>query len=154
VRLCVATCASDVSPLGCLAAMRDVATALIAVLYPLSYVIILLATCILIFAIVGMGMYGGKMHACSNPVADNPFGKAHCAGIYVVGAVEAKAAYQQGLTPPETVHVGYLVANTWAPPRYNFDSVSDSMVSLNIPCLPSPLKRPGSASCLLLPPAA
>lgn len=128
-------------------------TALIAVLYPLSYIIILLATCILIFAIAGMGMYGGKMHACSNPVADNPFGKVQCAGVYVVGAMEAQAAYRQGLAPPNTVHVGYLLPNTWAPPRYNFDSVSDSMVSSASRRLLFPLKRPDfiSHSSLLAP---
>lgn len=110
--------------------MRDVVNALMAVLFPLSYVLILLTTCIFIFSIMAMGLFGGKLHACSSPVADYPLGKAHCAGVYIVGdgAAEAHSSYRQGAVLAQTVHWGFLAPSAWAPPRYNFDSVAESMV--------------------------
>ena len=74
--------------------MRDVVNALIAVFIPLSYVLMFLAVLILAFSIIAVGVFGGKLSKCSNPIADFPLGKAQCAGMYVLGAVETAAGRQ------------------------------------------------------------
>ena len=106
--------------------MRDVVNALIAVFIPLSYVLMFLAVLILAFSIIAVGVFGGKLSKCSNPIADFPLGKAQCAGMYVLGAVETAAGRQL-----ESVHSGFVVPNVWAPPRENFDSVGSAFLTLS-----------------------
>jgi hypothetical protein len=59
-------------------------------------------------------------------------GKAECAGSYVLGAAEVTAARESGETVAisDSVHVGFLVPNAWAPPRDNFDSVPTAIMTL------------------------
>ena len=113
-------------------AMRDVVNALIAVMHPMSYILVLLCTLVLASSIVAVGAFGGRLHACSNPVAAYPLGKRECSGFYVLGSVEAAAARAEGksLAPAGTVHTAFAVPNAWIPPRDNFDSLSDAFQTL------------------------
>ena len=52
--------------------MREVCSALVAVMIPLSYVLAFLFTFILAFSILAVGLFGGKLSSCSNPVANYP----------------------------------------------------------------------------------
>ena len=114
--------------------MRDVVNALIAVIIPLSYVLVFLSTCILAFSIVAVGVFGGKLNSCSNPVALYPLGKAECAGVFILGSVKTASFGRPSFgvaQERQTVHVGFPVPNAWAPPRNNFDSIATSFVTLS-----------------------
>jgi hypothetical protein len=60
--------------------MRVVIDALIATLAPVIYVIVFSVCTYITFALIGMGLFGGRMSSCSQPGAEYPFGKTQCTG--------------------------------------------------------------------------
>jgi len=72
--------------------MRVVIDALMGTLRPVVYVILFLSLTIVIFAIVGLGLFGGKFQGCStqdwlfytvDPSVSYPFGRKECVGFFV-----------------------------------------------------------------------
>ena len=72
--------------------MRAVIDALIGTLRPVIYVILFLSLTIVIFAIVGLGLFGGKFQSCStqdllfytvDASVSYPFGRTECVGSFV-----------------------------------------------------------------------
>lgn len=91
--------------------MRVVIDALISTLAPVAYVILFSTFTFLVFSLIGMGLFGGKMYRCTSPVADYPLGKRECFGNYV---------YDEGILAP----------SAWVNPPFNFDSFSSASLTL------------------------
>jgi hypothetical protein len=92
--------------------MRMIVDALVRTLSPLVYVVLFLIFTIVIFSLIGVGLFGGKLHACNNPSVGHPMGKADCANIYFTG---------DGLVMPSSWDTPYM---------FNFDSYGMSLISL------------------------
>lgn len=60
--------------------MRVVIDALIATLAPVIYVILFSICTYITFALIGMGIFGGKMSSCTQPGAEFPMGRIQCTG--------------------------------------------------------------------------
>ena len=91
--------------------MTSWAQALVATLPPIGYVIGLWIFVFLVFAIVGMGVFGGRMFLCSYG-AEYPAGKTECSGSQI---------------DPST---GILMPRAWYKPTYHFDSLAQATLTL------------------------
>lgn len=92
--------------------MRVIVDALVGTLQPIAYVSLFLIFTIIIFSLIGVSLFGGKLHACNNPSVGYPMGKADCANIYFTG---------DGLVMPSSWDTPYM---------FNFDSYGMSVISL------------------------
>lgn len=72
--------------------MRAVIDALIGTLRPVAYVILFLLLTMVVFGLLGMGLFGGKYQHCStqdllyytaDPAVSFPFGKTECVGAFI-----------------------------------------------------------------------
>ena len=100
--------------------MRAVIDALIGTLRPVGYVILFLTLTMIVFSLIGMGLFGGQFHHCStqdllyyttDPAVSFPAGKAECIGF----------AVQDN---------GILLQRSWQSFPYNFDTFYSSMETL------------------------
>jgi hypothetical protein len=100
--------------------MRVVIDALIGTLYPVAYVLLFLLWTMLVFSLIGMGLFGGMYHYCStqdllsyttDPVVAYPGGKRECMGFFVRDD-------------------GVLIQRAWNNPPYHFDTFYNSMKTL------------------------
>ena len=85
--------------------------ALIATLPPMAYVIFLWLMLAVVFALLGMALFGDLLFRCSSG-AEYPEGKAECSG------------YQSESS------VGILLPRAWYSPSYNFDSFPTALLTL------------------------
>ena len=103
--------------------MRITVDALLTTLVPLSYVMGFLFFTVIIFCLIGMGLFGGKLFYCSNMSVAFPDGKAECAGQWI---------YQSGNLN------GVMMPSVWDNPyHFNFDTFADAAWSL---CMTSTFK--------------
>ena len=100
--------------------MRAVIDALIGTLRPVGYVILFLTLTMIVFSLIGMGLFGGQFHHCStqdllyyttDPAVSFPGGKAECTGF----------AVQDN---------GVLLQRSWQNYPYHFDTFYSSMKTL------------------------
>ena len=92
--------------------MRVVIDALISTLQPLVYVILFLVFTLVVFSLIAMGLFGGKLHTCDNLAVVWPMGKSHCSNVRIRDD-------------------GILMPSVWDKPyTFGFDNYSDSMISL------------------------
>ena len=85
--------------------------ALVATLPPMAYVVALWMIVVVVFAILGMAIFGELLFRCTYG-AEYPAGKVECSGY-------------------ETdVSRGILMPRAWITPTYNFDSFSAAMLTL------------------------
>ncbi len=61
----------------------------------------------MVFALIGMGLFGGKFSDCSAPGAEYPGGKVECSGYHVFN---------------EGFRNGVMVPRAWQNPFFNFDT--------------------------------
>ncbi len=92
--------------------MRIVIDTLICTLHPVAYVIVFSVFTFCVFAVVGLGLFGGKLFRCNMPGAEYPAGKPQCSGTH--------AMYSNG----------YIVPRVWSNPAYSFDNYQDSILTL------------------------
>ena len=92
--------------------MRMIIDTLIAVLKPLFYVIIFMILMLVVFACIGMQMFGGRLFKCNNPALKYPLGKTECVGVWYT-------------------EEGIMMSATWEHPYYfHFDSFGAAMLTL------------------------
>ena len=92
--------------------MRVVIDALISTLQPLVYVIMFLLFTLIVFSVIAMGLFGGKLHSCNDPVVVYPLGKLECSGVFVRDD-------------------GVVMPSQWSPPyTFSFDNYGLSFLSL------------------------
>ena len=92
--------------------MRMIIDTLIGVLKPLFYVIIFMILMLVVFACIGMQMFGGRLFKCNNPALKYPLGKTECVGVW----------YSEE---------GIMLSATWEHPYYfHFDSFGAAMLTL------------------------
>lgn len=75
------------------------------------YVIVFSIFTFMVFALIGMGLFGGRLFRCSAPGAEYPRGKIECSGFHVMDA-------------------GYSIPRAWESPPYNFDSFYNAIFLL------------------------
>lgn len=102
------------------AGMRVVIDALLCTMVPVSYVFLFATFTFVVFALIGQGLFGGKLARCQDsepgyygvmPGTEYPFGKTECSGFAVVSR-------------------GFMVPVSWITPTYNFDTTYNSMLTL------------------------
>lgn len=100
--------------------MRAVIDALMGTLRPVLYVILFLTLTMIVFSLIGMGLFGGRFYHCSSqdllyyttdPAVSFPSGKRECMGF----------AVQDN---------GVLLQRSWINYPYNFDTFYNSMETL------------------------
>jgi hypothetical protein len=92
--------------------MRIVIDTLICTFHPVAYVIVFSVITICVFAVVGLGLFGGKLFRCNMPGAEYPAGKPECSGMHTMYST------------------GYVVPRVWSNPSYSFDNYYDSILTL------------------------
>lgn len=92
--------------------MRIVIDALICTMKPVAYVIMFSVFTFCVFALVGQGLFGGRLYRCNMPGAEYPGGKAECSGHHV------------------TLDSGFLVQRVWSNPSFHFDDYEGSVLTL------------------------
>eukprot|EP00292_Cryptomonas_paramecium_P002375 CAMPEP_0113679684 /NCGR_PEP_ID=MMETSP0038_2-20120614/10806_1 /TAXON_ID=2898 /ORGANISM="Cryptomonas paramecium" /LENGTH=1270 /DNA_ID=CAMNT_0000597793 /DNA_START=83 /DNA_END=3891 /DNA_ORIENTATION=- /assembly_acc=CAM_ASM_000170 len=92
-------------------AVRELLEALFATLPPMGYVIWLWMMFLVVFALIGMGLFGGLMFTCSYG-ASFPQGKTECSGV------------EADLTR------GIIMPRAWIVPNYNFDNTPTAILTL------------------------
>ena len=96
--------------------MRLVIDALLTTLLPLTYVILFLLFTLIVFGLVAIGMFGGKLFSCSNPSVAFPEGKLECSGTWISQSGNLN---------------GVMFPSVWANPyHFNFDDPIASFTSL------------------------
>ena len=102
--------------------MRAVIDALFATLVPVGYVLLFLLWTMLVFSLMGMGLFSGMFHFCStqdllnysqDPAVAYPGGKRECVGYFVRDD-------------------GVLIQRAWDTPPYHFDTFLNSIKTLNV----------------------
>ena len=100
--------------------MRVVIDALIGTLRPVIYVILFLLLTMVVFGLVGMGLFGGKYASCStqdvlfytlDTSVSYPFGKNECMGYFIRDD-------------------GVMIQRAWVKPAFHFDTFSESFMTL------------------------
>ena len=92
--------------------LRQLLDAIFVTFVPVLYAIAFLMSITFVFALVGMGLFSGKMYRCNDEIyAAFPGGKKDCANTFVT---------DQGL----------LMARTWDTAPQNFDTLQQSFLSL------------------------
>jgi len=91
--------------------MKLLIDALVGTLYPVVYVLLFASMTCVAFALIGMGMFRGRMHRCTWPGAEYPGGLMECSGFHVSDQ-------------------GYMVHRAWVNPSANFDTLPRSMLTL------------------------
>ena len=92
--------------------MRDVIDALLRTLAPVAYVVLFSVFTFIVFSLVGMGLFGGKLYRCTTPGAEYPGGKTECSGFHVLA------------------DTGFMLQRVWDRPPHHFDTFSASMTTL------------------------
>mmetsp|Transcript_3722 Transcript_3722/g.9015 ORF Transcript_3722/g.9015 Transcript_3722/m.9015 type:complete len:2275 (-) Transcript_3722:103-6927(-) len=102
------------------AGMRVVIDALLSTMIPVSYVFLFAVFTFVVFALIGQGLFGGKMSRCQDaepgeygvmPGTEFPGGLFECVGQAAVSR-------------------GFLVPRAWITPTFNFDTTYNSMITL------------------------
>lgn len=96
--------------------MRIVIDALITTIQPVIYVIFFSAWTFCVFALVGQGLFGGKLYRCSEGQALYPEGKTECSGVYVMGRGSSLSSF--------------LAPRTWENPHNHFDTYYEAILTL------------------------
>ena len=100
--------------------MRAVIDALIGTLRPVMYVILFLLLTMVVFGLVGMGLFGGKYASCStqdvlfytlDASVSYPFGQNECVGYFIRDD-------------------GVMIQRAWVNPAFHFDTFSESFMTL------------------------
>ena len=92
--------------------MRVIIDALINTLQPIYYVILFLVFTLVVFSLIAMGLFGGKLHTCTNPAVVYPFGKTECSNFFVRDD-------------------GVVLPSEWEKPyHFDFDDYSSSLEAL------------------------
>jgi len=92
--------------------MRVVIDALICTLQPLVYVILFLVFTLVIFSLMAMGLFGGKLYTCNDPSLAHPMGKAECSHYWVRDD-------------------GVILPSAWERPyTFHFDTYGGALMSL------------------------
>eukprot|EP00283_Hemiselmis_rufescens_P000787 CAMPEP_0173470682 /NCGR_PEP_ID=MMETSP1357-20121228/78005_1 /TAXON_ID=77926 /ORGANISM="Hemiselmis rufescens, Strain PCC563" /LENGTH=1276 /DNA_ID=CAMNT_0014438967 /DNA_START=139 /DNA_END=3966 /DNA_ORIENTATION=+ len=101
--------------------MRVIIDALIGTMGPVLYVVAFSLINFGVFALVGTGLFGGMMFACSAPGAEYPGGKAECSGTHVDdGGPNFLGSHRPGI----------MVPRAWTTPFWSFDSFASSVLTL------------------------
>jgi len=94
------------------AAMKKIINALICTIIPALYVVAFQFFNLVVFGLIGMGLFGGKFYRCLPGGADYPAGIVECSGLSV------------------SESDGLLRQRVWWKPGYSFDTFYDSMITL------------------------
>ncbi len=87
--------------------------ALLRTLHPVGYVVLFAVITVLVFAVMGMGFFGGLFFRCTAPDVAFPLGKTECWGTHI------------------DVDNGVLFPRAWIrPPGQNFDSLYHASMTL------------------------
>ena len=96
--------------------MRVVIDALLATLQPIAYVVLFLIFTLVVFGLIAIGVFGGKLFSCNNPNVVYPGGRRECAGVWTMADGNSN---------------GVVMPSVWDNPYYfNFDSFASSFKTL------------------------
>jgi hypothetical protein len=102
--------------------IRILVDALIGTLPPFLFAVFLGCVTIIIFAVIGMHSFGGKLYRCSVPGTD--LYREHDSEMaYIPGRAECSGTHMHGL-------YGYVAPRTWENAFYNFDTMYDATYTL------------------------
>ena len=92
--------------------LRLLIDALLRTMLPVFYVLFFLTCIMLVFAVVGMGLFARKMDKCNDAIfAAYPGGKRDCASYFITDS-------------------GIMMPRSWERPKHNFDSIDTAFITL------------------------
>ena len=97
--------------------MRVILNTLIETMGPVLYVAEFVIFNFLVFGLIGMGLFNGRLFSCNDPSVVYPQGKGECSGTFADPS-------------PDTGTGGVLFPSVWSSPTINFDTFGSSMLVL------------------------